>query len=239
MRDTILFDLDGTLLPFEMDDFIDIYFTEMGKHFADMIDGRLLTKYIWSATNKTIEDLSDRTNEDKFMGYFSEYIDEDELAEYQKRFDDFYEGSYDKVKNSVNHEPIIKKTIEILKEKGYKLVIATNPIFPRRAIEKRIEWAGLDIDDFVYVSSYELNSYCKPNLAFYEEVLDSIEKEGKECYMIGNDVQEDIVSRELGLETFLIEDYILDEGEPAWESHHRGSYDDFYKFAKGLKAINQ
>ncbi|MDD2504058.1 MAG: hypothetical protein PHG58_09485 [Clostridia bacterium] len=35
MLDTILFDLDGTLLPMDMNEFIRIYFGELGKALQD------------------------------------------------------------------------------------------------------------------------------------------------------------------------------------------------------------
>ena len=58
MRDTFLFDLDGTLLPFDIDEFIHIYFREMGRHFHDMIDGKKLAEYIMASTEAMIKTLS-------------------------------------------------------------------------------------------------------------------------------------------------------------------------------------
>ena len=50
MTDTILFDLDGTLLPLDIEMFTKIYFNEMGQLFKDMIDPKMLVKHIWTAT---------------------------------------------------------------------------------------------------------------------------------------------------------------------------------------------
>lgn len=237
MRDTFLFDLDGTLLPLDMEGFMNIYFHEMGKHFHDMIDGRILAKYILDSTLATIDNLEPRSNEDKFMEHFGGLLQLDDLTEYQQKFDVFYDERFDRVRDSVVDIPIVKECIELLKEKGYNLVIATNPIFPIKAIHKRIEWAGLNIEDFSYISCYQKNCFCKPHLEFYEEVLKAIDKEPNQCYMVGNDVQEDLVAGKLGIETYLITDYMINRGDQPIQSTYQGNYEDFYEFVKGLEAV--
>ncbi|NLJ40187.1 MAG: HAD family hydrolase [Clostridiales bacterium] len=235
MRDTFLFDLDGTLLPMDMDKFIELYFYEMSKHFHDMIDGRVLAKHIWNSTEATAKDLDPRPNEEKFMKYFAKALGIDDLTEYRRRFDHFYEERFDRVKKCVVEMPIVKESVDLLKEKGYNLVIATNPIFPIKAVHKRIEWAGLNVQDFSYISSYEKNNYCKPHLYFYNEVLDAIGKDPEECYMVGNDVQEDLIVEKIGMETFLITDFMINAGNQKIVSHHKGDYQDFYNFVKSLE----
>lgn len=237
MRNTFLFDLDGTLLPFDMDQFIDIYFTEMGRHFHDIIDGRILAKHILASTEATVMNLEPLPNEHKFMTHFGGLIGEDYLKEYKNRFDLFYDHRFERVKKSVVRLPIIKETIDILKNKGYDLVIATNPIFPLKAVHKRIEWAGLNVEDFSHITSYEKNCYCKPHMQFYEEVLDAIGKKPRDCYMVGNDVQEDLIANELGIETYLITDYMINRGHQKIENTHIGTYEDFYEFAMCLKPV--
>jgi FMN phosphatase YigB (HAD superfamily) len=125
-----------------------------------------------------------------------------------------------------------------LKSKGYKLVIATNPLFPLKAILHRINWAGLDPDDFIYISSYEKNHYCKPQVKFYEEVLNGIGRKPEECMMVGNDVQEDLISGSLGVKTFLIKDYLLHRTNEPIKTDYSGSYEDFYQFVDALPLAN-
>jgi len=237
MRDTFLFDLDGTLLPFDIDEFMKLYFGEMAKHFHGMIDGKLLAKYILESTEAMVNNLEPRPNEEKFMEHFAKLVEVEDLREYKQKFDLFYDERFDLVKECVERIPIIEDSIEILKDKGYKLVVATNPIFPIKAIYKRIEWAGLDVEDFSYISCYQKNSYCKPRIQFYQEVLDAIKKEPQECYMVGNDVQEDLVAGELGIETYLITDYIINRNNQKIETTYQGNYQDFYDFVKALPAV--
>lgn len=237
MLNTIIFDLDGTLLPLDMEKFAHAYFKEMGIAFHDMIDPKQLIDSIWKATDIMIDNLEPRTNEEVFMEAFSKLIDGD-LDVYKTRFDRFYDEGFLKVKETTSSLPIIKDTVNILKEKGYNVVIATNPMFPRKAIIHRIHWAGFSEEDFSYITCYENNHYCKPQIQFYEEVLRDIGKTPEECMMVGNDVEEDLVAGKLGMDTYLITDNLLHRGSEICCTY-KGTYEDFYSFVQELKPVKK
>ncbi|HYE09361.1 MAG TPA: HAD family hydrolase [Patescibacteria group bacterium] len=238
MIDTILFDLDGTLLPLDMQRFTEIYFYEMGYMFKDMIDPKLLVKYIWTATEEMVSNTDYKTNEEVFMNKFEQLIGGD-ISKYQERFDNFYDTLFHKTRESVQTQSLIKESVELLKEKNYKLVVATNPLFPRKAIHHRIEWAGLDLKDFTYITSYEDNHYCKPQLHFYKEILDVVGKRPEQCMMVGNDVQEDLVALKLGLKTFLIRNHMIHRTQDEINTTYEGYYEDFYNFAEGMDRVSE
>lgn len=237
MIDTILFDLDGTLLPLDMEKFTEIYFHEMGYMFKDMIEPKLLVKYIWDATREMVSNTEYKTNEEVFMSRFSELIGGD-ITEYRQQFDDFYDTLFHKTREAVESHELIREIVADLKLKNYKLVIATNPLFPRKAIHHRIEWAGLDLKDFEYITSYEENHYCKPQLHFYNEVLEIMGKKPEQCMMVGNDVQEDMIAQELGIKTFLVNNHMIHRTDEAVQCNYVGSYEDLYRFVKDLPAIS-
>ena len=54
------------------------------------------------------------------------------------------------------------------------MVAATNPLFPKVATMNRLRWAGFDPEDFALFTTYEHYHYCKPNPAYYTEVLASL-----------------------------------------------------------------
>lgn len=237
MMDTILFDLDGTLLPLDMQRFTQIYFHELGYMFKDMMDPKLLVKHIWTATEEMVGNTEYKTNEEVFMSKFQQLIGGD-ISKYTERFDSFYDNQFHRTREAVQSQELIKECIDILKAKNYRLVIATNPLFPRKAIHHRIEWAGLELKDFTYVTSYEDNHYCKPQLHFYREILDIIGKRPEQCMMVGNDVQEDLVAGKLGLKTFLIRNHMIHRTQEAIDSTYEGYYEDFHNFVKELDAVN-
>jgi FMN phosphatase YigB (HAD superfamily) len=236
VMNTVLFDLDGTLLPMDIEAFTKTYFTEISNYFSDLMNGKELISHILISTDIMVKNLEERTNEEVFMEAFKTKI-QDNMDTFQKRFDTFYDTAFLKVRETVKDMPLICKSIELLKTKGYKLVIATNPLFPLKAILHRIKWAGLDPDDFIYISSYEKNHYCKPQIKFYEEVLSCIGKEPSECMMIGNDVQEDLIAGNLGIKTFLIRDFMLHRTDEPIKADYSGSYEDFYNFVNTLPLV--
>jgi FMN phosphatase YigB (HAD superfamily) len=238
MLNTILFDLDATVLPMNQDEFVQRYFHEMGKMFHDLIDGRLLAKYIMESTEYMVKNLEDRRNEDVFMSRFSELIDGD-VKVYQSRFDEFYDTLFLNVQPTTHQSELMIKSIDLLKVKAYDLVLATNPLFPMKANHHRISWAGLSPDDFSYISSYENNKYCKPNLEYYREVLTAINRLPEDCMMVGNDALEDMVAAKLGIKTYLIEDHLLNKHNVEIKADHRGLYEDFYVFVESLPDLNE
>lgn len=239
MIDTILFDLDGTLLPMDLTRFMEIYFHEMGRAFEDTIDPQLLKKYVWTATEAMIANPGEQTNETVFMERFGQLVGREMLSFYQQRFTEFYNYGFLKAKASIFEVASIKNSVMLLQQKGYDLIIATNPLFPEIAIHHRIRWAGFEPDIFSYITAYERNHYCKPHVQFYQELLTQTGKKPEQCLMVGNDVQEDLAARALGVSTYLVTNHLIHRSETDIDTTHQGSYDDFAAFVRQLPAISK
>ena len=236
MLNTFVFDLDGTLLPMDLEHFMHIYFKEMGIAFQDMIEPKKLVDNVWDATKCMIKNTEFRTNEEVFMEKFKTLIDGD-LDTYTQRFDEFYDKGFLKTKSAVSYTPLIVEAVSLLKQKGYQTVLATNPMFPRKAIIHRLNWAGFKEEDFSYITCYENNHYCKPQIQFYEEVLKDAGRNALECMMVGNDVEEDLVAGNLGMQTYLITNNLIKRTEEDVCCTHQGTYEDFLKFSQEIKVI--
>lgn len=236
MLNTILFDLDGTLLPIDAKAFEKIYFGGLSSRFTDMYPPEAFIKLIWDATIAMVKDTTHRTNEVVFMEALGSVVNE-KLTEMQRRFELFYQSDFDLLKTAVIESAEVKEAVVLLKEKGYTLVIATNPMFPRIAIEKRISWTGLDRKDFAYVTSFEDNHYCKPQVQFFEEILKDIHKDASECLMVGNDAQEDMAAKSAGIETYLITTHLIHRQDRELKADHKGSYADFLLYVQSLPTL--
>lgn len=77
--------------------------------------------------------------------------------------DAFYEDEFNQAKCTTQPTPLSDMVIKEAKKKGIEVYLATNPIFPRCATMNRIDWAGLDPEDFKIITTYEDHVYCKPN----------------------------------------------------------------------------
>lgn len=237
MMDTILFDLDGTLLPIDTDDFIARYFEALSLKLIDYFTKEEVSKVIWSSTMSMIQNTDpNKTNQQVFFEAFFQQVDHS-VEILNPIFDDFYENEFNLLQEGIKKEGRIIDSIELLKEKGYDLIIATNPLFPKKAVEERIKWAGLNHEDFSYFTSYEFMHSCKPNIEFYEEVLEKTKTLANKALMVGNDVKEDMIIKDLGVQTYLIEDFIIGELGNKEKIDYHGSYEDFYEFCLQLPIL--
>ena len=112
-------------------------------------------------------------------------------------------------------------------------MVATNPLFPRIAIEKRLRWAGLDPDDFALITDYSNMHACKPQLAYYRQILSMLLLDAKDCIMVGNDAEEDMVAGKLGMATFYLNETPVQRAEkPAVD--YEGGYPALLEFIRAL-----
>lgn len=237
---TILFDLDGTVLPLDTEHFLDIYFEEMEKAFEEFDDKEHLVNNVWAATGEMVKSTDERTNEQVFMESFDK-LTKGRLEDYTEVFDKFYDEGYLNTKVAIKDKDNtwIKKSINLLREKGYTIVIATNPIFPKKAIYHRVKWSGFEPEEFDYIACYENNHYCKPQIKYYEEILKDTNKNPEDCMMVGNDVQEDMIAGKLGIKTFLINNHVINRTGEEVVSDYEGSYEDFYEFVRELPVVKE
>jgi FMN phosphatase YigB (HAD superfamily) len=113
-------------------------------------------------------------------------------------------------------------------------VLATNPLFPAVATESRIRWAGLSPEDFELYTTFENSRYCKPNLAYYEDILATLSVSGEECVMVGNDVEEDMIAERLGMKTFLLTDCLINKNGEDISKWAHGGFEELKEFLMQL-----
>ena len=230
----VLFDLDGTLLPMDQDIFVNAYFKGIAAKLAPHgYEPKALINAIWSGTEVMIKNDGCRTNEEAFWDHFASLFGE-KSREDMPLFQKFYEENFDDVQSVCGYSPLASEVILKLKKAGVRIALATNPIFPSIATEKRIRWAGLTPEDFEIFTTYENSSYCKPNLKYYEEILKQMDLLPEVCLMVGNDVGDDMVTQALGMKTFLLTDCLINKTERDVSEFNHGSFSALLKFIDTL-----
>lgn len=230
----ILFDLDGTLLPMDQSVFIRHYFSLLGKRFAKLgVSSDLFNQGLYTAVRAMFTNTGEQTNEDLFWNTFLSFVPGNKELMHSETLD-FYKTDFNEAITSTQPDSIVPKMIHAIKEKGFQIYLATNPLFPRIATEQRIRWAGLSPDDFLDITTYEHCHYCKPNIKYFKEFLDKHHLDPKDCLMVGNDVREDLAISELGVETYLITNTIENKQNLPITADHTGTLNDFYLFIKNL-----
>lgn len=207
--DYIFFDLDGTLLPMDQEVFVQSYFHKLAQMgVARGYDPDALVRAVLAGTDAMIRNDGSATNETVFWRCFAEKFGVLTQAE-QLAFDEFYRGAFQTIAADCGKNPEAAGAVRQLLEAGYRLVLATNPIFPAIATESRIRWAGLEPEQFVLRTTYENSCFCKPNPAYYQALLAQLGCRPERCLMVGNDVEEDMVASTVGMQVFLLTDCLI------------------------------
>ena len=231
---TVLFDLDGTLLPMDQEVFVKTYLGLLAKKMAPHgYDPDALVKGVWAGTGAMIKNTSGRTNEDVFWDTFCALVRADARKD-EPLFREFYENEFSQVRAVCGFAPKAAETIALVKRKGLRAALATNPLFPAIATESRARWAGLEPGDFALITTYENSTCCKPNPDYYREVLDRLGAAPTECLMVGNDVQEDMMTRELGMQVFLLTDCMIDRKNTDITQYPHGGFDALMAYIEKL-----
>lgn len=228
---TIMFDLDGTLLPMDNDEFTKKYFGLLTKYMTPYgYEAKALTDAVWTGTAAMVRNNGSEPNEKTFWKKFAEIYGEKSLDDLPI-FDEFYRTDFCKAKEFCGCNPKAAETVHKLKENGYRTVLATNPIFPAIATESRIGWAGVSPDDFELYTTYENIGYCKPNPEYYREIARRVGVSPEECLMVGNDVDEDMKAAQAAdMNVFLLTDNVINRGNDDISVYPHGSYNELWDY---------
>ena len=231
---TILFDLDGTLLPMDNDVFTKGYFRLLAAKLAPRgYEPKQLVDAIWAGTAAMVKNDGTQSNEEAFWKIFTGIHGEKVLAD-KPLFDQFYAADFHVARGCCGFNPNAVMAVHTVKEMGLRVVLATNPIFPAVATESRIRWAGLEPKDFELYTTYENIGFCKPNPDYYREIAKRLGVQPEECLMVGNDVAEDMVAKEIGMQVFLLTDCLINKERKNIAEYPRGSFIQLLRFIDTL-----
>ncbi len=234
MIKTILFDLDGTLLPMNQDLFIETYLTLMAKKLAPFgYDPKVLPDSIWKGCYAMIKNDGSCPNKDLFWKTFCE-IHGEHASKDEPLYEEFYRTDFQKAAEVCGFHPMAAEILREIQKKDLRAVLATNPVFPTIATHSRVRWAGLEPDDFVFITTYENSSFCKPNLDYYREILGKLNLKAEECLMVGNDVSEDMIAAQLGMQVFLLTDCIINKHDLDISVYPHGGFSELMNYIRSL-----
>lgn len=230
MITTILFDLDGTLLPMDQEVFIKDYTARLTKKLMPYgYDGKGLMKGLWKSVEYMISNDGSHRNEELFWEVFTKELGP-EIREREDLFLEFYENEFQETAKVCGFSEKAGETVRALKEAGCHLILATNPVFPPEATHSRVRWAGLDPSDFDYITTYDNSCGCKPNIHYYEEILQKTGCKPQECLMVGNDIEDDMVAEKLGMNVFLLTDCLINREGKDIAHYPQGGFEELMEW---------
>ena len=233
---TILFDLDGTLLPMDVHAFEKIYFGGLCSILPQM-EPKALIGAVLGGTAAMAQNDGSCSNREAFIRHF-EAASGLCFAQYEEAFLEYYRTRFGDCRAACRVTPVSRQIVDILKAKGYRLAVATNPMFPQVATHGRLAWLGLTPEDFALVTTYEDSCRAKPNPAYFAEVCQRLGVEPADCVMVGNDVAEDGAAAELGMPVMLVTDCLMNEKELPTQNFWQGSLTELLAWAEGLATVS-
>lgn len=233
--DTVLIDLDGTLIPMEQQAFIDAYFSDLARFLAGYgyRDARTLLSALMRGVEAMIRNDGGATNRERFWAVFSAALGE-EVRALEPALEGFYGNEFDAVRRVLGPARDVRGLLERLRGRGRTVYLATNPLFPPVAVQTRLGWIGLTPADFDGITTYDNSRYCKPNPDYYREILARLGCAPETCLMIGNNPSDDMSALQVGLSGYLVTDYLENEYHMDITPFRRGTFDELMEFAAAL-----
>lgn len=204
----LLVDLDDTLLQNSMEVFAPPYYKALSSYLAEYVAPQVMLPKLLEGTDAMIKNTdASLTLEHAFDRIFYPGIGLSK-EKIRPNLDAFYDTIFPTLKKYTSEIPAAQVMINEALKLGLKIVVATNPLFPLKAIHHRLEWAGLSPKEIPYtlVASYETFHFAKPNPAYYKEILVKVNANPDECVMVGNDLENDIQpAKSVGIHCFRID----------------------------------
>ena len=234
-KTTVLFDLDGTLIGMNQDEFIRLYFevildklSRLGYDKGEAYDA------LETAIRATKRNDGTVTNEVRFWQTLDETmggVPED----FRSAVLSFYSDDFSSiVERTCTPYPRACEILATVRRNNLRLVLATNPLFPAVATHARIRYGGMESCDFEYITAYENSSYCKPSPGYFTELLDKLGIDPCECVMVGNDTRDDFSAHALGIPVFILTDGLINQGGVDLDAYPHGGFDDLISYIRSI-----
>jgi FMN phosphatase YigB (HAD superfamily) len=227
--EAVFFDLDGTLLEVEMDSFISAYIKSLAPHFTDVVQHFTFGAALGEAMSALLEGENCYTsNEQLFFAVLKQRLGIDAQF-FRERLEHYCADGLAELESLVRPLPLATQILNACRVRGLKVVLATNPIFPRAIVEARLAWGGMADFPFDMVTSIENTRHCKPDLRYFQDLLERFNLSPAATLMVGNDTEHDLAAREVGIQTFLVDTWLVNRGH-GYRPHHRGDHGQLLRF---------
>ncbi len=232
----VCFDLDGTLLPMDLELFMERYFGSIYAFAAEHgLDAKTFMTGLKAGTKAMATSDEGVTNADAFWNTMLEFVGGEEES-WTKLLEEFYAGVFTTVGEGIVADPAAARAVRTLREKGYTLALTTMPMFPPIAVAERLRWANIDAADFARLTTYDNSKSAKPRQTYYAENLAALGVRGEDVLMVGNNTVEDLSFMDLGADAYLITDNLIDPIGYDLDSIKHGSMAEFAAWVETLPA---
>lgn len=135
--------------------------------------------------------------------------------------------------------PGAREVVDQAQRLGFRRVLATNPTVPWPMTEHRLAWGGFGDVAWDFATHPQIMTRTKPDVGYYHELLAKLGCGPERCLMVGNDFRKDLPAMQAGIQTFLLDRPMSKKARRALESYrpdHFGSYADLGQLLEKLAA---
>lgn len=221
----VLFDLDGTLLEMDTAVFAAEYLKEVGGAVAPVVNPVRFAADLMASTGAMIGNSDPGlTNREVFWADFRPRMG-DAYEAVMPLIEEFYAGKFRTLSRVARPGRSARDAVKAALDRGFRIVLATQPVFPLSAVRDRMAWAGVEDLPWEFVTSYEEMHFCKPRPEYFLEIAGRLGLPAGECVMAGNDVEEDMAASRAGMMTCLVTDFLVNprniDFKPDWSGSLR------------------
>lgn len=230
--EAVLFDLDGTLLPMDFEEFMHGYFSLLSQAVAPLgYEKEHMIASMWKGVYAMTKNEGPSTNAEAFWEVFAA-LEGKQAYEHIPCFDAFYANEFHAAKALTQPTEQASKAVAAARASAEHVVLATNPLFPAVAIQSRLAWAGIAEDEFDFVTHYDNCTSSKPNPKYFTDIAKKLGVSPERCLMVGNNVDEDILpAQKAGMSAFLLTDCLMSKSEVLPDCP-RGSWEELMRLLK-------
>lgn len=202
----VLFDLDGTLLDLDLEDFLGRYFVALevaSEPLAAEVGQAALMQGLKTAVGMMMQPHQGRTNRHVFFEGMRSLTGVD-LERNWGVYERFYAEVFPSLQGSAKPAAGGREAVQSALDLGLQVAIATNPIFPREAILTRLSWAGLADLPLPVITTYEVMEATKPLAGYFRQTAELLGVHPADCLMVGDDRRLDLPAADVGMRTYYV-----------------------------------
>ena len=202
----LLFDLDDTLLDSNIESLVPVYFQKLAAHLADVVPpGQMLPELMRSTMAMYRNSRVDQTLEEVFSAEFYPPLGttRETVAD---QIEQFYDEIFPSLQPLTRPRPEAISLVDWALSRGWDISVATDPLFPRKAILHRLRWAELAPETYPYrlISDFQTFHFAKASVSYFEEFLGHLGWDGESpLLMVGDSIERDVIpARQAGIPVF-------------------------------------
>jgi len=228
MTITLLLDLDDTLLDTNTDTFFSAYMKALGETLSHVVQPETMLSALLSGTKWMMENRDPAlTLREVFDARFFPTLGVERKV-LDEAINHFYNEVFPILSRVTKPRPDAIRLVEWAFTQGYRVVVATNPLFPQVAVHHRLRWANLPPEkySFALISSYEKFHFVKEAIAYFGEAMGQMGWPEDPLVMVGNDLDMDLrPAKQAGFPIFWVKND--NASSPDFTDTPQGNLDDF------------